>query len=154
MRLRSLLYGAMNLPVRALLRSPMHGVASDSLCILHLRGRRSGREFELPLSHARVPGESPLVRLLSSRNTRWWMNLLDGPTPVELEIARERLPGIARVRLADDERFREGVRAFLTALPRDARIYGIPLDRERRPLESGIEQAADHVVLVEVELEP
>jgi hypothetical protein len=47
---------------------------------------------------------------------------------------------------------RDGVRQFLTALPRDAMIYGIGLDAERRPREADIEMAPTHVVLVEVEL--
>ncbi len=150
MRAKSLLYAAMNVPIRALLRSPMHGVASGSLCILHHRGRRSGRSYAIPLSYTR---DRSLVRLLSSHNTRWWMNLLDGPTPVELEIAGTRHPGIARVQTRDGEGFREGIRAFLTALPRDARVYGIGLDQHRRPRESDLERAAGHVVLIEVEIQ-
>jgi hypothetical protein len=150
MRTKSILYAAMNLPIRALLRSPLHGIASGSLCILHHRGRRSGKAYEIPLSYTR---DGSLVRLLSSHNTRWWMNLLDGPTPVELEIAGRRHAGVARVQTRDGEAFREGIRAFLTALPRDARVYGIGLDRNRRPLESDLERAAGHVVLIEVELQ-
>lgn len=162
MRFQSLVYSAINTPVRALLRSPLHGIASGNLCILHHRGRRSGRHFEIPLSYTRDQETrdqktqslhaGARIRLLSSHNTRWWMNLLDGPTPVEIEIARERYPGLARVRTEDDDVFRDGIRAFLTALPRDARVYGIGLDGDRRPRESDIESAAGHVVLIEIEL--
>lgn len=169
MRLRTALYELMNAPMRALLRSPLRRIASGTLCLLHYRGRRSGRAFTTPLSYVREDGR---VLLLSSRNTRWWLNFLpERPelpekgagtgvdAEVEVEIGGERQAGRARTILggegdaAADARLREGVRRFLTALPRDARVYGIGLDRQRRPREDEIERRLDHVVLVEVTLE-
>ena len=150
MRLESLLYAALNPVMRALLRSPAHGIASANLCVLSYRGRRSGRAYTIPLSFMQ---EGSHVRLLSSHNTRWWNNFLDGPVPVEIEIARKTCRGRATTTLEDGNAFRDGVRAFLTAVPRDARVYGIKLDRDRKPLEEDIASAAGHVVLVDVELE-
>ncbi len=150
MRLQDMMYAALNPPMRALLRSPLHGIASKNLALLCYRGRRSGRRFETPLSYAR---EGNVIRFLSSHNTRWWTNFKDGPTPVEVEIARRRIPGHARLYAEDSEHLREGVRRFLTQLPRDAVVYGIGLDSNRKPKESEIARTADHVVLVEVEVE-
>ena len=150
MRLQSLLYASLNPPMRALLRSPMHRIASANLCLLSYHGRRSGRPFTTPLSFTR---EGNTVRLLSSRETAWWQNFVEGPVEVEVEIARETFRGRAQTITEDGERLREGVRRFLTALPRDAVVYGIKLDRERKPLEESIDRAAGHVVLVEVDLE-
>ena len=53
MQLQSLLYATLNTPIRALLRSPLHGIASRNLALLHYRGRKSGREFVTPLSYVR-----------------------------------------------------------------------------------------------------
>ena len=53
MGLQSLLYEALNVPMRALLRSPFHGIASRNLCLFIYTGRRSGRHFETPLSYVR-----------------------------------------------------------------------------------------------------
>jgi len=150
MRIQSLLYATLNPPMRALMRSPLHGLASRNLALLCYQGRRSGRQFETPLSYVREGG---VVRFLSSHNTRWWTNFRAGPTPVQIEIARERHSGQARLLEGDSERFREGVRRFLTVLPRDAMVYGIGLDSDRRPRESDLAKAGDHVVLVEVELD-
>ncbi|MBJ18650.1 MAG: nitroreductase family deazaflavin-dependent oxidoreductase [bacterium] len=150
MRIQSLLYATLNPPMRALLRSPFHRIASASLCLISYRGRRSGRPFTTPLSFMR---EGKIVRLLSSHETRWWLNFMDGPVEVEVEIAREIFHGRAVTVLEDGERLREGVRTFLTAVPRDAMIYGIKLNRERRPREEDIASAAGHVVLVEIELQ-
>lgn len=149
MRIEDLLYSVLNPIVRGLLRSPVHGIASANLCVFSYRGRRSGRSFSTPLSFMQ---EGSLVRLLSSHNTRWWNNFLDGPTEVEIEIARETFHAKARTVVDDSKEFRDGVRAFLTAVPRDARVYGIKLDASRKPREQDIESAAGHVVLVEVEL--
>jgi hypothetical protein len=151
MRPVSLLYATLNPPIRALLRSPIHGVASKHLCILSYRGRRSGRKFETPLSFMR---EGNLVRLLSSRETHWWLNFKDEAVDVEVEIAREAFKGKALSILEDGDRLRNGVRTFLTEVPRDAVVYGIKLDGDRKPRESDIETAAGHVVLVEIELAP
>jgi hypothetical protein len=150
MRLQSLLYSTLNPPMRALLRSPFHGVASRNLAILDYHGRKSGRRFETPLSFVR---DGSVVRFLSSHNTGWWKNFRDGPTPVEIEIGRKKISGQARVWETDSDHLRDGVRKFLTALPRDAVVYGIGLDSDRKPRESDIVKTANHVVLVEVELD-
>ena len=149
MRLESLLYATLNPVMTGLLRSPIHVIASANLCIFSYRGRRSGKPYSTPLSFMQ---EGSTVRLLSSHNTRWWNNFLDGPTDVEIEIARKTYRGKATTTVDDGDAFRDGVRAFLTAVPRDARVYGIKLDASRRPREEDIATAAGHVVLVEIEL--
>lgn len=149
MRLESLLYATLNPVMTGLLRSPFHGIASANLCIFSYRGRRSGKPYSTPLSFMR---EGSTVRLLSSHNTRWWNNFLDGPVDVEIEIARKTYRGRATTTVDDGDAFRDGVRAFLTAVPRDARVYGIKLDANRKPREEDVTSAAGHVVLVEIEL--
>ncbi len=135
---------------RCLLRSPLHGVASRNIAILHFTGRKSGRALNTPLSYTR---EGHRVRLLSSTNTGWWKNFRDGDCPVTLEIAGEQLPGIARLYEGDSPALREGVTAFLAALPRDAVVYGVKLDADRMPLADSLAAAAPRLVLVEVLLD-
>ncbi len=149
MRIQDLLYAVLNPPMRALLRSPLHGIASGHLGLLSYRGRRSGRHFVTPLSYLR---EGRVVRFLSSQQTRWWTNFSQEPTAVEIEIARATHAGQARLFKEDSEHFRDGVRRFLTALPRDAMVYGIRLDANRLPREEDLARASEHVILVEVEL--
>jgi hypothetical protein len=148
--LEAVLYRILNPMMRALLRSPLHGVASRNIAILHYRGRKSGREFDTPLSYTR---EGKTLRFLSAHSTRWWMNFRDQTVTVSVEIARDRHTGHARLWDGDSEHLREGVRRFLTALPRDARVYGIKLDADRRPLEESLAEVVDRLVLVEVELD-
>jgi hypothetical protein len=151
MRAQNLFYNAVLNPViRALLRSPLHRIASRNIGLLCYRGRKSGRRFETPLSYVR---DGNVVRFLSSHDTRWWLNFRDDATTVEVEMSGSRHPGTARLFEGDSDALRDGVRQFLTALPRDAMIYGIKLDAERKPREADIEAVGRHVILVEVDLD-
>ncbi len=144
------IYKIANPFVKALLRSPLHGIASKNVALLHFRGRKSGREFVTPLSYVR---ENCTVCLLSAHSTRWWMNLREEGTPVSIEIARETVAGKARLWDGDSEALRERVRRYLTALPRDAKVYGIKLDENNRPVEESLAEVAPELVFVEVELD-
>ena len=143
-------YKTLNPFVKALLRSPLHGIASKNIALLHFRGRKSGREFVTPLSYVR---ENGTVCLLSANGTRWWMNFREEGTPVSIEIARETVAGKAKLWEGDSEALRERVRRYLTTLPRDAKVYGIKLDESRRPVEESLAKAAPELVFVEVELD-
>ena len=155
--LQALFYRALNVPMRVLLRSRLHGIASSNLCVLMYSGRRSGRRFETPLSYVREGGR---VWLLSSVDTRWWTNFLPPKgdsgwqgEAVEVLAAGEVLRGRARTIQQDRERLRESVEHFLTALPRDAVVYGIGLDGERRPKAGDLSRALARLVMVEVALD-
>lgn len=139
----------LNPMARCLLRSPLHGIASGNIAIIHFTGRKSGRALNTPLSYTR---DGELVRLLSSTNTTWWKNFRGGDKPIDVEIAGKRHPGTARLLEGDSPALRDGVTAFLTALPRDAVVYGVKLDAARRPVAASLAEAAPRLVLVEVEL--
>lgn len=140
----------MNPLMRGLLRSPLHGIASRSIAILHFTGRKSGRALNTPLSYVR---EGDRVLFLSSTNTHWWKNFRDAEAAVEVEIAGARHAGMAKLLEGDSEPLRDGVRLFLSALPRDAMVYGIKLDRQKQPVESSLAAAAPRLVLVDVRLD-
>jgi hypothetical protein len=139
----------LNPVARCVLRSPLHRVASGNIGILHFTGRKSGRALNTPLSYTR---EGDLVRLLSSQNTSWWKNFRGGEKAVEFEIAGRRHPGTATLYEGDSAALREGVRKFLTALPRDAAVYRIKLGRDKTPVEASLAAAAPRLILVEIEL--
>ena len=149
-RIEHWLYKALNPVMKTLLRSPLHGITSKNIALLHFRGRKSGREFVTPLSYVR---EGNAVWLLSAHSTRWWMNLREDGTPVSVEIARETLSGKARLWDGDSDALRDRVRRYLTALPRDARVYGIQLDDENVPVEASLAAAAPQLVFVEIALD-
>ena len=135
--------------MRGLLRSPIHGLASGNIAILHCKGRRSGRWLNTPLSYMQ---DGDTVRLLSNRDTRWWHNLRNGPVPVELEIRRSRFKGSATLHEGDGESAREGIRKFIAAVPRDAKVYGLELDSQKQVSEERLAIKIPGLILVEIEL--
>ena len=135
--------------MRGLLRSPIHGVASSNIAILHFKGRQSGRWLNTPLSYMR---DGDTTRLLSNRDTRWWRNLRDGPVHVELEIRGSRFDGSATLYEGDGEATREGVCKFIAAVPRDAKIYGLELDSDKQLVETSLAPKISDLILVEIEL--
>ena len=60
--------------VLALLASPLHGIAGRSLVGLRIRGRVSGRWFELPVTYASDLAGLVVVPARPERK-RWWRNL-------------------------------------------------------------------------------
>jgi hypothetical protein len=136
--------------VRCLLRSPLHGITSRNIGIVHFTGRKSGRKLNTPLSYTR---EGNVVRLLSNQSTRWWVNFRGQGVKVEMEIARQRYPGTAVLMEGDSEALREGVRRFIRALPRDAKVYGLKLDADGEVVEASLATIAGQLILVEIVLE-
>jgi hypothetical protein len=135
--------------IRTVLRSPLHGLVSGNIAILHFTGRKSGRALSTPLSYTRDGG---VVRLLSSQNTRWWHNFRGADADVELQMAGERHAGMAHLLEGDSEELRSGVTRFLTQLPRDAKVYGIKLDRNKQPIPENLAEKAPELILVEIAL--
>lgn len=135
--------------MRALLNSPLHGITSHNIAILHFTGARSGRALSTPLSYTR---EGDIIRLLSSQDTTWWRNFRGGESKVEIEIARRRYAGTARLLEGDSELLRDGIARFINALPRDAVVYGLKLDKNKQLVTSSLEPKADHLIMVEITL--
>jgi hypothetical protein len=46
----------LNPVMRSLLRSPLHGITSNNIGIVHYTGRKSGRKLNTPLSYTREGG--------------------------------------------------------------------------------------------------
>lgn len=135
--------------IRTLLRSPLHHLVSGNITVLHFTGRKSGRALSTPLSYTR---RGNTLWLLSSQNTRWWVNFRGADAPVEVELAGQRVAGTAHLLEGDSDALREGVDQFLTMLPRDAKVYGIKLDGDKRPVPESLAAAAGQLVLVVIAL--
>jgi hypothetical protein len=134
----------LNPVMRSLLRSPLHGITSHNIGIVHFS------KLSTPLSYTQ---EGNVVRLLSNQNTRWWLNFRGEGVRVEMEIARQRHPGTAVLLEGDSETLREGVRRFIRALPRDAKVYGLKLDANGDVIEPSLEAIVDQLILVEIQLD-
>ena len=80
--------------MRGLLRSPLHRLASGRLALITVTGRRSGREYTLPVLYAQE-GDRVTVEVGWAESKVWWRNLRDG-RDVRLRLRGEERTGHAR----------------------------------------------------------
>ncbi|MCU1538338.1 MAG: hypothetical protein JWP82_2689 [Humibacillus sp.] len=59
--------------LRTILGSPVHGIASKSLMVLHVTGRRTGRVYDIPVGRHELDGQ-----LLTFGGGAWRVNLRGG----------------------------------------------------------------------------
>jgi deazaflavin-dependent oxidoreductase (nitroreductase family) len=72
-----------NLLISAVLRSPAHHVLSRSTILLRYRGRKSGREYTIPVQYAEDDGQLVLYAM-GAESKQWWRNLRDAEVDVLL----------------------------------------------------------------------
>jgi hypothetical protein len=83
-----------NPALRAILRSPIHGLASGRVALLTYTGRRSGREYTLPCFY-RYKGDEVTIAVGWPDRKVWWRNLTAEGGPVHLLIQGHELRGHA-----------------------------------------------------------
>jgi hypothetical protein len=79
--------------VKALLRSPLHRLASGSLALITVTGQFSGREYTFPVGYSESDGHVRIV-VRSPERKRWWRNVLQ-PAPVRLRLRGAERTGTA-----------------------------------------------------------
>lgn len=96
----TLLNRVVNPLVRRVLRSPLHAVMSRRVALITVTGRRTRREFTIPVGYRRRAGVVT-IRVGAPDRKRWWRNLRGG-APVALRLGGRDVRGLAR--LNGDER--------------------------------------------------
>jgi hypothetical protein len=137
-----------NMVVRLMLRSPVHFLLSGGLLLLTYAGRKSGRQYTIPVAYAR---EGDVVTVFTYH--AWWKSLLGG-APVVAEVKRHRFHGRAEVIRDDKEAIAAELLAYLKKHPNAAQGYNVPLDAEGQPDPDAVRQAAQFVVTVRIRLAP
>jgi deazaflavin-dependent oxidoreductase (nitroreductase family) len=84
-----------NVLIGALLRSPLHGLASGGLALISVTGRRTGRTYTFPVGY-RQDGDRVTIVVGWPERKRWWRNLRDGGR-VGLRLCGVERAGHARV---------------------------------------------------------
>jgi deazaflavin-dependent oxidoreductase (nitroreductase family) len=96
--------------VLAVLRSPAHRLLSGMAIELRYTGRRSGRQYVLPVQYARAE-ERLVVVPQGAESKTWWRNFLT-PQPVSVRLNGRLRDGIARVVHPDDAEWEEDRRVY------------------------------------------
>ena len=64
---------AFNPVARAVLSSPMHGLADKTTVILHVTGRKTGRRYDIPIGYVEINGRLVMITVAG-----WRVNLRGG----------------------------------------------------------------------------
>lgn len=138
------LFVIINPLMRLLLRSPLHGLLSDSIVLITYTGRKSGKTYQTPVRYVRIDDG---LRCYSTKDTQWWRNLRDGA------IATMRTAGEDhryRTEVLDDdtEAIRAALEHYLGVYPEDAVYHDVALGPDKKPIPGDLDRAAEHAVLV------
>jgi hypothetical protein len=74
-----------NPAVALLLRSPAHRLASGSLALITVTGRRSGRTYRFPVAYRRE-GDVVTIEVGWPERKVWWRNLTGDGAPVTIRV--------------------------------------------------------------------
>ena len=127
------------------LRSPLHGMLSSSMMLITVKGRKTGKEYTLPVNYYRQNGN---LWVLTNRDRTWWRNLQDG---AEVSLLLKRKPVSA---FAEPELERQAVERLLSEylkhIPQAAKPMGIRME-EGTPSPEDIARVATDRLFVRIE---
>ncbi len=139
--------------MRLILKSPIHGIFSASVMVLTYRGRKSGREYSLPVEYAR---EGEVVTILPGipEKKTWWRNMRGGAA-VEMVLRGERVKGTAVVLQGeqDEAALMTGLRSYFRRFPVSAQRRQIHNKADGSYGEEDLRQVAKSTILVQVKLD-
>lgn len=132
--------------IACLLQSSAHRIASKDLLVLQYRGRKTGKDYTIPLSYVTHAGESYCVTRTESS---WWKSVAGAATPTTIWLRGERRSAIGeRVPSSSSEAARV-FDAFLAANPRTAKlVYNVGIDGGGRPDVNDMAAAIHNSVVV------
>ena len=147
MQIPHVFFGLINVIMRMLLRSPLHGIFSGSILAIGYEGVRSGRQFWVPARYQVQGGEYLVV---TSKDTKWWPNFKHGCDVRVLLGGSER---IARASITIDQPdiIGQTLRSLWERHPGDAAYMNVKLERGV-PLEEDFQRAVAEGVLVRLVL--
>ena len=138
--------------VRALLRSPLHGLASRGLLLLTVTGHRSGRRYTIPVGYQRE-GELLTIMVSEAPSKQWWRNYHE-QRPVELLLRGRPRSGTAQVVPPGSPDFRNLAARTLSRLRQMGRVFGIDYDRAVGLRDDDVHELRRRIAIVRVTLAP
>lgn len=153
MRIPDPLFPLVNRVVAGLLHSPLHGLMSGNVMVIHFTGRKTGKPRWTPVRYLHC--EAGGVFCLTGRETGWWHNFAGeaAGAPAALRLAGEQVAAKATAEVEDAALKEAALRRMLAAFPADAPYHGIVAKRGEAPSDEQIRQAVARDVLVTFALE-
>lgn len=135
-----------NVLVKIILRSPLHGLMSKNRMLLTFRGRKSGKVYMTPVSYFRE-GEN----ILCFTDSSWWKNLRGG-APVRMRLSGRDVAGMAYPIDTDTEAIARGLGRMLQEIPSDARYYQVTAGPNGQLSASDLLRAAHTNAMIRIQL--
>ena len=129
--------------MRWLTRSPLHGLISNSVMLVTVTGRKSGKKYSTPVNYQQ---QGNRLVTISQRQRTWWRNLRGG-APVSLRLRGREIPAQGAV-IEDPKLVRQEVDVILLRSPGMARYLGISLEVNGSPDPRDLSRAARQRVIV------
>jgi hypothetical protein len=136
----------LNRVMGAVLRSPLHGIASRSVMLITFTGRKSGKTYITPISYLR---EGDTVTAFS--HARWTKNLAGGAL-VTLNIKNKEYQGRATLVIDDKETIARELQHFLSRVRSDARFYNVQFDDDGIPKWDDAQRAAQSSYMLKIQI--
>ena len=139
------MYSIINPVMCAILRSPLHGLFSNSIMIIGFRGRKSGKGYATPVRYVRM-GDT--IRCYSSADTLWWRNLRGG-AEVTLRVAGKDGRYFATVTENDPDALSTALSHYFSIYPQDAAYHEVKMRGDGTPDPDMLTHAAAHGIYVD-----
>lgn len=130
-----------------LLRSPLHSLLSRSTLLLIITGRKSARQYILPVNYVR---DNNILWVTSQRQRTWWRNL-QGGAALQVVLKGKTFPAYGEA-ILDEDAVCEGLQVYLRKAPQVARYFGIRLDADEKPNPDDIAHAARERLIIRITL--
>ena len=132
--------------MKAILRSPVHGMVSKTVLLITFTGRKSGKSYTTPVSYSQTDDQVTIFT-----HADLLKNLRSGASVTLLLQGRE-LQGIAEPVAEDKRAVAAGLIEHLRKVPSDARYYGVTFDDHKKPRADDVEKAVQTVVMIRIRL--
>ena len=133
------------------LRSPFHPLLDWGLLLLRVTGRRTGRQYWIPVGYQR-DGDTITVLVSKAPRKQWWRNYRD-PGAVAVVLRGRTLHGRARVLATDSITFQEAIERTFRRVPGLGRQFGIRYDRRTGLTPAQREAVAANAAVVSIALD-
>lgn len=134
-------YRLINIALRIILHSPIHGVLSRTTLVLTFTGRKTGKRYLVPISY--IPTDDSYTCFTSKAWSCWWKNLQAG-VPVMVRVNGYTHSGLATASDNGCEETAHRLATFLHTFPTTAKRYGVRLNDIGQPNYQDVIDAARH----------
>lgn len=128
------------------LRSPFHGLLSNGMMLITVKGRKTGKSYTTPVGYYQQGGT---LWVLTGRERTWWRNL-QGGAEVDLLVKRKQVAGAAETEM-DPNAVEMRMFDYVKHVPQAARPMGIRIEAGR-PNAEDIARVAKDRLFVKIKL--